>query len=320
MFESEIRRQFCQELAQLSPLLRPARSQSGSDDFIYPVTARTKLVQDPQQRLRSVRVDSPVMILVLEGQKTLSIQDQATTFDRGDLFFIPQGLTFEFINQPAASGLYRALILELPQTLLDRFRQAYPEQAQVAPLDPDRAPWSPINLGVSLFAPLADALIYLIRTLTRMQPLILGSESAQHPDLTLYEQLHEHHLMEMMLLLLQSNIKGLVQQTVYPQFALQIRLLIRANLSSDYSMKQLAQALGMSISTLKRRLQEAQLNYRELLDEECMGKALELLNETDQSIVQIALACGYRSPSRFSARFRKYYNMSPSQVRARAQR
>ena len=100
----------------------------------------------------------------------------------------------------------------------------------------------------------------------------------------------------------------------YPDFSTQLRSLINSNLAHDWSLERLAQKLDMSVSTLKRRLQDANLSYRQLLDEARMQKAMELLEQGHQSMAQVALACGYKSQSRFAARFRKYYALNPSEI------
>ena len=122
--------------------------------------------------------------------------------------------------------------------------------------------------------------------------------------------------MEILLLLLQNEQQALLLQILYPDVVAQARSLIRAHLSEEWSLERLAQATQMSISTFKRRLQAAGLGYRQLLDQERMNQAINHLTQTDQTVAEVAQACGYRSPSRFAARFRRYYGQSPSEMRA----
>ncbi|MEV4759363.1 AraC family transcriptional regulator [Micromonospora sp. NPDC049559] len=44
--------------------------------------------------------------------------------------------------------------------------------------------------------------------------------------------------------------------------------------------------------------------------------AADLLRDTDQTVLQVSLACGYRSPGQFAAAFRREYGVSPSRFRA----
>ncbi|MEO1298546.1 MAG: helix-turn-helix domain-containing protein, partial [Cyanobacteria bacterium J06636_16] len=159
-----------------------------------------------------------------------------------------------------------------------------------------------VNFDVPLSSSLIDALLHLIKG-----TVYENNKSAM---------LNEHHLIEVVLLLLQSDTRMLLLQSIYPDFLTQVRGLIDSDLSSNWSLERLAKELDMSISTLKRRLQNESLSYRQLLDKARMDKAIELLRNSSQSIAQIALACGYKSQSRFAARFRKYYALNPSDIRS----
>jgi AraC-like DNA-binding protein len=46
-----------------------------------------------------------------------------------------------------------------------------------------------------------------------------------------------------------------------------------------------------------------------------MEKALELLNETDMTVTEIAAACGYSLPTTFMRAFKKTYGVVPSSVK-----
>jgi transcriptional regulator GlxA family with amidase domain len=46
-----------------------------------------------------------------------------------------------------------------------------------------------------------------------------------------------------------------------------------------------------------------------------MHHAMALLQTTGWSVPQVAAACGYMAPARFSSRFRERFGCSPSQVR-----
>ena len=48
-----------------------------------------------------------------------------------------------------------------------------------------------------------------------------------------------------------------------------------------------------------------------------LKKAVRLLEDTDDSIQEIAFACGFREPNYFSRIFRKKYGLSPREYRAR---
>lgn len=268
---------------------------------VHPLATLTKLVVRRQEMIRSLRIANPLVVTILAGTKIVYVDGQTITFEAGDLFVLPPDLTLDVINQPA-SREYIALVLELSANLLNRVRQAYPEIVDSLSHRFAAETSSRLDLRVGLSASLADALIHLVRSITHHA----------NPNLIL----NEHHLMEVVLLLLQSNVRTLLLQAIYPDFLTHIRSLIRSDLSSDWSLERLAQALDMSVSTLKRRLQGENMSFRQLLDEERMSKAMDLLTQKHQSVAEVALACGYESQSRFAARFRKYYSLNPSDVRS----
>jgi transcriptional regulator GlxA family with amidase domain len=49
-------------------------------------------------------------------------------------------------------------------------------------------------------------------------------------------------------------------------------------------------------------------------------RARQLLDSTDLRILEIAIACGFESPSHFSKTFREHFGESPNSIRAAASR
>ncbi len=299
--------QFFQQVRHLLQASPRQALNSTHHEIIQELSPFAKRFIQSQRTLRSLELHGPALAMVLGDKKSVSFEEKASLSASGNFFFIPQHLGIDVIPLSLSTSLHEVLILEFPATVLERFRQAYPEQVRDKTPPPPAQTGSDIELEVLLFPDLAESVIHLIRSLTNENKT--PASQSQHCSL------HQHHLMEVLLLLLQSNVRSRVRQTIYPDFATQIRYLIRTNLASEWSLERLAQAMDISVSTLKRRLRSANVGYRQLLDEESMGRAKELLQQGNQNIAHIALACGYKSQSRFAARFRKYYGLSPSQVR-----
>ena len=78
-----------------------------------------------------------------------------------------------------------------------------------------------------------------------------------------------------------------------------------------------AARLAMSEATMRRRLARTGTSLSKILLETRMLAALTLLQAGDQSVVQIAYAVGYESPSRFAGRFRERFGFAPSELRKR---
>ena len=68
---------------------------------------------------------------------------------------------------------------------------------------------------------------------------------------------------------------------------------------------------GLSTRTLQRHLAEDDLNYRELLTELRYETAIDLMQNTDNSIIDIASLPGYSDPTPFARTIRRMAGVSP---------
>ncbi|NHX28205.1 helix-turn-helix domain-containing protein, partial [Escherichia coli] len=96
----------------------------------------------------------------------------------------------------------------------------------------------------------------------------------------------------------------------------QVIKMMEANIEEPISPALLAQEVGMSTRQLER-LFRRYLNrspkryYMELR----LSKARNLLMQTDMSVINVALACGFASPSHFSKCYRAQYDTTPYRER-----
>ncbi|HEX9856891.1 MAG TPA: GlxA family transcriptional regulator [Paracoccaceae bacterium] len=96
----------------------------------------------------------------------------------------------------------------------------------------------------------------------------------------------------------------------------QVIQMMEGNIEDPMSPADLAEEVGMSTRQLER-LFRRYLNrspkryYMELR----LGKARNLLMQTDMSVINVALACGFASPSHFSKCYRAHYNTTPYRER-----
>ncbi len=81
------------------------------------------------------------------------------------------------------------------------------------------------------------------------------------------------------------------------------------------SQARIARELGVSISTLIRRLHAEGANFRELLAERRLHRAERLLLEEDAPVASVALAVGYSETASFSRAFRRRKHQSPAAFR-----
>jgi transcriptional regulator GlxA family with amidase domain len=101
----------------------------------------------------------------------------------------------------------------------------------------------------------------------------------------------------------------------HPKLSTVIQMM-EANIEEPVSPSVLARDVGMSTRQLER-LFRRYLNrspkryYMELR----LQKARNLLMQTDMSVINVALACGFASPSHFSKCYRSHYNTTPYRER-----
>lgn len=96
------------------------------------------------------------------------------------------------------------------------------------------------------------------------------------------------------------------------------RLIIDALARGTPTVRQVAEALGISERTLARRLATAGTSFGQVLDEIRRDMAVRYLEDPSISLAQIAFLLGYSDQSAFSNAFRRWTGRSPSRFRAEA--
>lgn len=88
------------------------------------------------------------------------------------------------------------------------------------------------------------------------------------------------------------------------------------HLSQDIKLADLAGLLGISQSHLSHRFKQAiRMTPHQYLLQQRIERAKQLLKHTDQSIMDIALTCGFNSHSHLSKQFRQLTGMTPKNYR-----
>ena len=88
------------------------------------------------------------------------------------------------------------------------------------------------------------------------------------------------------------------------------------SLENPISTPQLAEKVGISTRQLER-LFSKYLNFspKKYYLELRLSRSKKLLLKTNMSIINIALSCGFTSPSHFSKCYKKQFNISPYKER-----
>ncbi|MCG8667914.1 MAG: AraC family transcriptional regulator [Pseudomonadales bacterium] len=91
----------------------------------------------------------------------------------------------------------------------------------------------------------------------------------------------------------------------------QVRYLIERDLAKPIGLSELAQALHLSESSLKRRLSSEGTSFRKIHEHSKEAKAKALLKDRIESIDQVALQVGYAETAAFNKAFKRWTGMSP---------
>ncbi len=81
-----------------------------------------------------------------------------------------------------------------------------------------------------------------------------------------------------------------------------------------------AHVVGMSVRSLQRRLADAGISYEGLVARARFAAAVDLLEETNAKILDIAFDLGYADHAHFSRAFRRWTGTSPREFRRRSRR
>lgn len=81
-----------------------------------------------------------------------------------------------------------------------------------------------------------------------------------------------------------------------------------------------ADAIGMSVRALQRRLAEKGVSYGQLLDRSRFTAAVDLLERTDSTVLDVALDVGYSDHAHFTRAFRRWTGLAPRDFRRESRR
>lgn len=97
-----------------------------------------------------------------------------------------------------------------------------------------------------------------------------------------------------------------------------VERVLRQNLRQPPNCERVAQELGLSERTLRRRLAEFATSFQDLLDRQRRNRALELLANAGLTIDEVALAVGFTDAHNFRRAFRRWTGSTPGAVRSDA--
>ncbi len=240
--------------------------------------------------IRHVPFEAPCLILVLAGRKILYTPDGPVAAAAGEWLAVSGPAGLDLRNEPDARlGAYRALVLPFTHDHLDRLRQwhGFATPAVSAP--------AVLHYGIE--AARLDAIHHYLAA-------------------PAYPRLLAHRLLGLLLLLAEHDPRLLAFRGTPPEWRRQVMAVLAADLTREWTLAEVCQHLAVGESTLRRHLAAEETGFRELLREARLGAALHRLQQSRHPVQRIALDCGYRSVSRFTANFRARFGLTPTGLRA----
>lgn len=257
------------------------------------VGTSAQIVQHQETLTRSIAIDNAMLILVTHGKKRIVHGHSEYPLEPGDLVAIAEGQSIDVVNIPCpTSGYYRAELLLFETSLIADFARDTPAGDPIRTLCP--LPRQSEDFHQS-FRSVRDAI---------SRELHVPRKAAVARAIEILAWL--------------DHCGGYFVPTIHPSTTRRIRLRIADDVAAGWNGPMVAEQLGMSEVTMRRRLAEEGTSFTSILIEARMSRALALLQMTDLSVQEIAYETGYDSPSSFAARFRDRYGFSPSTIRIAA--
>lgn len=255
--------------------------------------------------LRDLRVDRPMLFLVLSGTKRVTAGGEEFLCGPGDMAVLPARLPLTVVNSPEERAVYRSILVEFTDTVRDRCQTLL--QSVAAP-----PPAQGLKLsGTAVLHPVRQALAHLLYGVD-LPPT--PHPAPHHPAIS-DPLLMEHRLLEVLLALCQAGYAAHVLPASAHTVSCRLRAMVRVAPDTDWTAETVARHLAVSVPTLHRRLRAEGSSLRTLIESVRLEHAHTLLTSGAVSTVtEAALRSGYGSPSRFASRFRQRFGTNPSSV------
>jgi AraC-like DNA-binding protein len=280
-------------LRRLAPLARhDSRTIAHRQKFSY-VSA---FVARQTETIHSINMPVAGLLVVLEGIKKIWWGGRPFTYGPGQAFALPTGTYVDVVNEPdPRSHVYRALFLGFSANLLAEARRRWSQLA---------AGHVAVDPTVQIDAALASAILHTSEALAGV--------------IAVSPQVAEQRILEVLLLMAESGAAPLRPDIKSCSVTDAVRSIVRDRPAHAWAAAAVAAELCKSEPTLRRNLRREGSSFRQIVAQERMRAAREMLVSGRSSVAEAALFCGYTSLSHFAERFHTTYGCLPSQVTARA--
>ncbi|QWL66810.1 AraC family transcriptional regulator [Aeromonas jandaei] len=237
-----------------------------------------------QQPLHRVLIYAPTIIWVKQGRKLLWWQERRLSFGKESWLLIPAGHQLTFVNQPEQEK-FRSHVLTL--------------------LTPPPTEWLPDTPSAT--QAMADPATKVTTNLAYCFEMISTMAERGLSEATQTELLRAFYA--------ELSAAGALH-LLFPASTMTLGERLARYLGvepgADHTLETVAPHFSMSRASLVRKLTAEGRTFRHLLAQVRMSHALTLLQQS-LSLQEVAIACGYDSLSRFAARFKQEFGLTPHQ-------
>ncbi|KZL23729.1 Urease operon transcriptional activator [Pseudovibrio sp. WM33] len=208
----------------------------------------------------------------------------------GDLFIFPPGSIISLENRPLVNDKYQADGVSIDNALVDA---VFADQSA-----------NPVATGIQI-----------VRGEEQQPEEVLALVKETLTNASLPEALKQHRLLEPLIWLRHIGVHLPKPDTV--NSLSKLRSLIETDLSYAWRATDVASHFAMSEATFRRWLAKSGHGFAKALLHARLEKGLALLQSTHDPISNIALDCGFNTPSHFSEAFKKRFGIRPKEIRLR---
>jgi AraC-like DNA-binding protein len=237
-----------------------------------------------QQNLLNVPILKPVLIIICSGEKQLESKGRAETCYHDQFVFIAGSNSIGMRNIPKDYS-YHAVLIEFEDDEL--------------PLKDNGETSDPVDFFIG------DMNALLRESIAQFLEI-----SAVYP-----EELLKLRRKEIISLLISLGYEGVFAIRRAHKLTDKITEIMKQSDAYSINISYISRLVGLSESTLHRRLKEENTSIKEIKDRFRMGTALHLIQTTDLPIGVIADRCGYQTHSKFSMRFKKHFGITPAELK-----
>lgn len=212
--------------------------------------------------------------------------------EEGDLIIFPAGSIVTLENRPLLNARYHADGVYFTDDLIE---EVFADQGQG-------------------FEP---AGIQIVRAHPHRPVEVLKLTQDTLDSETLPLAIRRHRLLEPLVWLRHQGVRLPVRNDEEP--LAKLRRLIETDPGRPWRASEVAGHFAMSEPTFRRWLAKSGYGFAKILHNTRLEKGLALLQSTRTPISQIALECGFQTPSHFSDSFKKRFGIKPMAIRSTAE-